>query len=81
MTLTTLKMRSDGWRGTTVFNFTEAGPWYQTTFDTRGKENSPGYCLLAKILIEACEMNTFSVVVDMGLRAEAYKEWFANSTR
>jgi CelD/BcsL family acetyltransferase involved in cellulose biosynthesis len=53
---------------------------YQTTFDTRDEENSPGYCLMAKILIEACGMNTFSVV-DMGLGAEAYKEWFANGTR
>lgn len=53
---------------------------YQTTFDTRDQDNSPGYCLMAKILIAACESNAFSVV-DMALGAEAYKEWFANGTR
>jgi CelD/BcsL family acetyltransferase involved in cellulose biosynthesis len=80
VTLTTLKIgeRRVAWS----YGFQFQGGWslYQTTFDTRDEENSPGYCLLAKILIEACETNTFSVV-DMGLGAEAYKEWFANDTR
>jgi CelD/BcsL family acetyltransferase involved in cellulose biosynthesis len=80
VTLTTLKIgeRRVAWS----YGFQFHGVWslYQTTFDTRDEENSPGYCLLAKILIEACEMNTFSRV-DMGLGAEAYKEWFANATR
>ncbi len=62
------------------FQFHEGWSLYQTTFDTRCEENSPGYCLLAKILIEACEMSTLRRV-DLGLGAEAYKEWFANSTR
>jgi CelD/BcsL family acetyltransferase involved in cellulose biosynthesis len=64
------------------YGFQFHGDWslYQTTFDTRCEENSPGYCLLAKILIEACEMSTLRRV-DLGLGAEAYKEWFANSTR
>jgi CelD/BcsL family acetyltransferase involved in cellulose biosynthesis len=80
VTVTTLKIgeRRVAWS----YGFQFHGGWslYQTTFDTRDEENSPGYCLLAKILIEACGMNTFSVV-DMGLGAEAYKEWFANGTR
>jgi CelD/BcsL family acetyltransferase involved in cellulose biosynthesis len=80
VTLTTLKIgeRRVAWS----YGFQFHGGWslYQTTFDTRDEENSPGYCLMAKILIEACGMNTFSVV-DMGLGAEAYKEWFANGTR
>jgi CelD/BcsL family acetyltransferase involved in cellulose biosynthesis len=80
VTLTTLKIgeRRVAWS----YGFQFHGGWslYQTTFDTRDEENSPGYCLLAKILIEACETSTFSVV-DMGLGAEAYKEWFANGTR
>jgi CelD/BcsL family acetyltransferase involved in cellulose biosynthesis len=80
VTVTTLKIgeRRVAWS----YGFQFHGGWslYQTTFDTRDEENSPGYCLLAKILIEACGMDTFSVV-DMGLGAEAYKEWFANSTR
>ena len=62
------------------FQFYEGWSLYQTTFDTRDEENSPGYCLLAKILIEACDMSALSRV-DMGLGAEAYKEWFANGTR
>jgi CelD/BcsL family acetyltransferase involved in cellulose biosynthesis len=64
------------------YGFQFHGGWflYQTTFDSRSEENSPGYCLLARILIEACEMNTLRVV-DLGLGAEGYKEWFANSTR
>jgi CelD/BcsL family acetyltransferase involved in cellulose biosynthesis len=80
VTLTILKIgeRRVAWS----YGFRFHGGWslYQTTFDTRDEENSPGYCLLAKIVIEACERNTLSVV-DMGLGAEAYKEWFANSAR
>ncbi len=62
------------------FQFHDGWSLYQTTFDRRDEENSPGYCLLAKILIEACEMSALTRV-DMGLGAEAYKEWFANGTR
>jgi CelD/BcsL family acetyltransferase involved in cellulose biosynthesis len=64
------------------YGFQFHGGWslYQTTFDTRCEENSPGYCLLAKIVIEACETN-MTRRVDLGLGGEAYKEWFANSTR
>jgi CelD/BcsL family acetyltransferase involved in cellulose biosynthesis len=64
------------------FGFQFQGTWflYQTTFDIRCEENSPGYCLIARILIEACEMDTLKLV-DLGLGAEAYKEWFANGTR
>lgn len=64
------------------YGFQFQGGWslYQTTFDTRCEENSPGYCLLAKIVIEASEMNTLRQV-DLGLGSEDYKEWFANGTR
>jgi CelD/BcsL family acetyltransferase involved in cellulose biosynthesis len=64
------------------FGFRFYGTWflYQTTFDIRCEENSPGYCLIARILIEACEMSALNLV-DLGLGAEAYKEWFANGTR
>lgn len=64
------------------YGFQFHGSWclYQTTFDTRDEENSPGYCLLAKILIEACETNTLRRV-DLGLGSEEYKSWFANDTR
>lgn len=62
------------------FQFHESWSLYQTTFDIRSEENSPGYCVLAKILIEACGTTAFTRV-DLGLGGEAYKEWFANSTR
>ena len=62
------------------FQFHESWFLYQTTFDASREENSPGYCLLGKILIEACDTGTFRRV-DLGLGAEGYKEWFANSTR
>jgi CelD/BcsL family acetyltransferase involved in cellulose biosynthesis len=64
------------------FGFQAYGSWflYQTTFDIRCQENSPGYCLIARIIIEACAMTSLHVV-DLGLGAEAYKEWFANGAR
>jgi CelD/BcsL family acetyltransferase involved in cellulose biosynthesis len=64
------------------YGFQFHGSWflYQTTFDARFEENSPGYCLLAKIVIEACETSTLRRV-DLGLGSEVYKEWFANGTR
>lgn len=54
--------------------------WYQPTFDSREEENSPGHCLLSRIVIEACDMDGMKVV-DLGLGAEGYKERFGNSTR
>jgi CelD/BcsL family acetyltransferase involved in cellulose biosynthesis len=64
------------------YGFRFHGSWflYQTTFDTRSEEMSPGYCLLASIVIEACERSELRRV-DLGLGAEGYKEWFANGTR
>jgi CelD/BcsL family acetyltransferase involved in cellulose biosynthesis len=54
--------------------------WYQPTFDGRHEENSPGYCLLSRVVIEACDMDRMNVV-DLGLGAEGYKERFGNATR
>jgi CelD/BcsL family acetyltransferase involved in cellulose biosynthesis len=64
------------------YGFQFNGSWflYQTTFDTTYEEKSPGYCLLGRILIEACETSTLRLV-DLGLGSEGYKEWFANGTR
>jgi CelD/BcsL family acetyltransferase involved in cellulose biosynthesis len=80
MTLSLLRIedRAVAWS----YGFQFQGGWflYQTTFDIRCEENSPGYCLIARILIEACGMNTMRLV-DLGLGAEGYKEWFANGTR
>jgi CelD/BcsL family acetyltransferase involved in cellulose biosynthesis len=62
------------------FQFHGSWFWYQPTFDSRYEENSPGRCLLSRIVAEACDMDGIGVV-DLGLGAEGYKERFGNSTR
>ena len=64
------------------YGFQFHGVWslYQPTFDIRCEDHSPGYCLTARIVIEACETSALNVV-DLGLGSEGYKEWFANGTR
>jgi len=62
------------------FQFHGSWFWYQPTFDSRQEENSPGHCLLSRIVIEACDMENMNTV-DLGLGAEGYKERFGNSTR
>jgi len=62
------------------FRFHGSWFWYQPTFDSRQEENSPGYCLLSHIVVEACEMDGMNLI-DLGLGAEGYKERFGNSTR
>lgn len=64
------------------YGFQFHGTWflYQTTFHLGCKDDSPGYCLLGKILIEACEQNALRLV-DLGLGSEEYKLWFANGGR
>ncbi len=62
------------------FQFHGSWFWYQPTFDSRQEENSPGHCLLSRIVIEACDMDGMSVV-DLGLGAEGYKERFGNGAR
>ncbi|MGA8765229.1 MAG: GNAT family N-acetyltransferase, partial [Candidatus Sulfotelmatobacter sp.] len=44
------------------FQFCGSWFWYQPTFDSRYEENSPGYCLLSRIMIEACDMNTIELI-------------------
>jgi CelD/BcsL family acetyltransferase involved in cellulose biosynthesis len=62
------------------FQFHGSWFWYQPTFDSRQEENSPGHCLLSRIVIEACDMDGMNVI-DLGLGAEGYKERFGNSAR
>lgn len=62
------------------FQFHGSWFWYQPTFDSRQEENSPGHCLLSRIVIEASDMDGMNVV-DLGLGAEGYKERFGNGTR
>lgn len=62
------------------FQFGGSWFWYQPTFDSGWEDHSPGFCLLARIVTEACDMNEIKVV-DLGLGAEGYKERFGNCTR
>jgi CelD/BcsL family acetyltransferase involved in cellulose biosynthesis len=62
------------------FQFQGSWFWYQPTFDTSYERLSPGYCLLSKIISEACDKREMRVI-DLGLGAEGYKERFANSSR
>lgn len=62
------------------FRFHGSWFWYQPTFDSCQEENSPGHCLLSRIVIEACDIDEMNVV-DLGLGPEGYKERFGNSTR
>jgi CelD/BcsL family acetyltransferase involved in cellulose biosynthesis len=80
MTLTLLMVGDRPVAWSYGFQFHKRWFLYQTTFDIRSEDNSPGYCVLGKILIAACDMDTMEIV-DLGLGAEGYKEWFANSGR
>ena len=62
------------------FRFHESWFLYQTSFDIACEDDSPGYCLLGEILLEACETNAVRLV-DLGLGSEEYKRWFANGSR
>jgi CelD/BcsL family acetyltransferase involved in cellulose biosynthesis len=59
------------------FQFHGSWFWYQPTFDSRQEENSPGQCLLSRIITDACDIDGMRMV-DLGLGAEGYKERFAN---
>lgn len=62
------------------FRFSGSWFWYQPTVNSRYGDFSPGYCLLAKIVEEACDSPDISVV-DLGLGEEEYKHRFATSNR
>jgi CelD/BcsL family acetyltransferase involved in cellulose biosynthesis len=62
------------------FQFHKSWFWYQPTFDSRWEENSPGHCLLARIVADACDTDELEIV-DLGLGAEGYKERFGNASR
>jgi len=62
------------------FRFAGSWFWYQPTVNGRYWDFSPGYCLLAKIVEQACDMPEFKLV-DLGLGAEGYKDRFATASR
>jgi CelD/BcsL family acetyltransferase involved in cellulose biosynthesis len=61
------------------FQFGSSWFWYQPTFDGSFEQFYPGFCLLAKIIEEACGHAEISEV-DLGLGEETYKERFANDS-
>ena len=62
------------------FRFAGSWFWYQPTVNSSYGELSPGYCLLAKIVQQACDSPEINVV-DLGLGAEDYKDRFATTNR
>jgi CelD/BcsL family acetyltransferase involved in cellulose biosynthesis len=80
VTLSLLKIQDHPVAWNFGFQFQGSWFWYQPTFDSRHEENSPGHCLLSRIVVEACDMDGMNVV-DLGLGAEGYKERFGNNTR
>lgn len=80
VTLSMLKIQDRPVAWNYGFQFHGSWFWYQPTFDSSQAENSPGQCLLSRIVIDACDMDAMEVV-DLGLGAEGYKERFGNSTR
>lgn len=80
VTLSVLKINDRPVAWNYGFRFSGSWFWYLPTFESSQEKNSPGHCLLARIVIDACEMDEMEVV-DLGLGAEGYKERFGNSTR
>lgn len=64
------------------YGFQFAGSWfyYQPTFDSGLRQFSPGFCLLSKIIEEACD-NPEIELLDLGLGEEGYKHRFATTSR
>lgn len=80
VTLSTLMVNGQPVAWNYGFQFQGSWFWYQPTFDSRWEQHSPGYSLLARIVIEACDRNDMNRV-DLGLGAEGYKERLGNGTR
>jgi CelD/BcsL family acetyltransferase involved in cellulose biosynthesis len=64
------------------YGFQFAGSWfyYQPTFDARWRQFSPGFCLLTKMVEQACD-NPEIHLLDLGLGEESYKDRFASVYR
>ncbi len=80
VTLSVLKIKDRPVAWNYGFQFRGSWFWYQPTFESGQEKNSPGHCLLARIVMDACDMDDMEVI-DLGLGAEGYKERFGNSTR
>jgi CelD/BcsL family acetyltransferase involved in cellulose biosynthesis len=63
-----------------AFRFARHWSFYQTTFDGRFCEYSPGFSLILKLIEEACDSSETDFV-DLGLGGEDYKKRLATGTR
>jgi CelD/BcsL family acetyltransferase involved in cellulose biosynthesis len=63
-----------------AFRFARHHCFYQTTFDDNFREYSPGFCLLIKLVEEACDSGEVDFI-DLGLGSEDYKKRLATNTR
>lgn len=57
------------------FQFAGTWFWYQPAMEPAFQQYSPGFCLLSKIIEEACDQPTINCV-DLGLGGEEYKNRF-----
>lgn len=80
VTLSILKLNDRPIAWNYGFRFSGSWFWYQPTFASDMEEHSPGYCLLAKIIMEACDVPDLCRV-DLGLGDEGYKLRFATGFR
>jgi hypothetical protein len=62
------------------FQYHDSWFWYQPTMGTKFQQFSPGFCLLSKIVEDACGDSQLTCV-DLGLGAEGYKERLSNHAR
>ncbi len=64
------------------YGFKFAGSWfyYQPTFDAGWRQFSPGFCLLTKMVEQACDDPEIHLL-DLGLGDEGYKARFASGYR
>ncbi len=64
------------------YGFEFAGSWfyYQPTFDAGSQQFSPGFCLLTRMVEQACERPEIQLL-DLGLGEESYKSRFATGYR
>lgn len=63
-----------------AFRFARHHCFYQTTFDQKFCEYSPGFCLLVTLVEEACNSGEVDFI-DLGLGSEDYKKRLATSSR
>lgn len=80
--MTLSEMLINGQMAGLLIGFTYARHWllYQTAFDSNFQRYSPGFCLVLKLIQEACQSLEFDYL-DLGLGDEVYKTRLTNTSR